>query len=147
MFCGQIQQIHQGIGNKPWALLGDFNSVRYTDEKVEGKQLSFSQLSSFNSFVDHCSLSDIRSFGNKWSWHNNSFGSKKIIGRLDTVLCNKNWIDTLPGSFYKYHSLAYSDHEPILLHFLPDQDAGPRPFRFFVYWMHLPGFQNVLSNA
>jgi len=57
MFCGQIlQQIHQGIGNKPWALLGDFNSVRYTDEKVEGKQISFSQLSSFNSFVDHCSL-------------------------------------------------------------------------------------------
>jgi len=102
-----------------------------------GKQLSFAQLSSFNNFIDNCSLSNIRRALIKWSWHNNSIGNNRILGRLDL----------LPESFYKYHSIASSDHAPILLHFLPDQEAGPKPFKFFNFWMELPNFQNTLNEA
>ena len=111
-------------------MLGDFNSARYTYEKVGGNQLSFTHLALFHNYIDHCSLSDIRSIGNKWSWHNNSIGINRILGRLDRVLCNQSWIALLSYSFNKYHSLASSDHAPITLHLLTVQDAGPKPSRF-----------------
>ena len=116
-------------------------------EKVRGRQLSIAQLSSFNRFIDQCSLSDIRSSGNKWSPHNSSFGSNRILGRLDRVLCNQHWIALLPESFYKYLSISTSDHTPILLHLLPNQDAGPKQFRFFNYWMELSDFHITLNRA
>ena len=50
-----LQQIHQSSGHKPWALLDDFNTARYTDEKVGGKQLSFANyIHSIDSLIiDH----------------------------------------------------------------------------------------------
>jgi len=128
-------------------VLGDFNSTRYTDEKVGGNQLSFANLASFNNFIDHCSLLDIRCLGNKWSWHNSSLSTNRILGRRDRVLCNQNWIALFPDSFYKYQSFASTDHAPITLHLLSDKDAGPKPFRFFHYWMQLPEFPSTLKKA
>jgi len=48
-------------------LIRDFNIAIYGDEKVGGKLLSIQQLQDFNSFIDNCSLGDIRNTGGKWS--------------------------------------------------------------------------------
>ena len=63
------------IQNWPWLVAGDFNTARYTSEKIGGKSLTFLQLSSFNNFIASCFLFDLSSVGNHWSW-NNSFGCR-----------------------------------------------------------------------
>jgi len=56
------------ISNAPWLLTGDFNTARFTNEKVGGKPLSYQQLSSFNDFVNVCSLLDLKSVGAIKAW-------------------------------------------------------------------------------
>lgn len=76
------------ITSSPWLISGDFNTARFTTEKVGGKALLFSQLSPFNDFISSCALSDLRSGGSTWTWNNKSIEAKRIAGRLDRVLCN-----------------------------------------------------------
>jgi len=67
--------IAANISHTPWMLVGDFNVVRYSDEKVGGRTLSIQQLQNFNDFTATCALKDIRHVGGKWTWHNKVTGS------------------------------------------------------------------------
>ena len=140
----ELQQIHQVIYNKAWALLGGFNSARYTDEKLGASSshlpsyLLSTTLLPLPSYLLSTTLLPTALYLILDVQIINGLGitiqcTKRIFGRLDRVLCNHNWIHLLPESFYKYKSLASSDHAPITLHLLPDQDARPKPFRFFNY--------------
>ena len=73
-------------------------------------------------------------------------GSTRIIGRLDRILCNQHCIDLMPDS-YEYQSLASSDHASMQLHLLAPSDSGPKPFRYFNYCIHCPGFKRVVEQA
>ena len=112
-------------------------------EKLGGKPLTFFNLAFF--CIDACMLTVLKHVGSHWSWHNNSDDSSTIIGRLDRTLVNHSWIDVLPDS-YEYQSLAYSDRAPMVLHLLKSSSLGPKPFRFFNYWMHCPGFKAMLQR-
>jgi len=39
----------------PWLLTGDFNTTRFTNEKVGGKQLTYQQLSMLTNVIGNCS--------------------------------------------------------------------------------------------
>jgi len=67
--------------------------------------------------------------------------------RLDNVLCNEAWINTLPESSYECQNQASSDHSPLWLQFYPGSKGGPKPFKFFNYWMNCPGFKDMLHNT
>ena len=69
-------------------VMGDFNIVGFTEEKIGGKAISTNKLRDFNDCLDCCSLSDMRSSGNSWSWHNKVQGYDRITGRQDKILCN-----------------------------------------------------------
>ena len=40
----ELETVHQQHGTLPWACIGDFNIVRYSDEKIGGRGLSYTQL-------------------------------------------------------------------------------------------------------
>ena len=128
-------------------MLGDFNTARYTDEKLRGKALSFANLTPFNDCINVCQLMDLKHVGFKWFWHNSNVGSGRIIGRFDRVLCNHNWIDSLAASYYEYHSFATSDHAPMALRLIATANSGPKPFRYFNYWANCEGFKEVITSA
>ena len=65
-----LTNIANGCLNVPWIVLGDFNTVRYTNEKEGGRQLSESQLQSFNDYIDTAALFNMKSVGNWLSWSN-----------------------------------------------------------------------------
>jgi len=46
-------------------------------------------------------------------------------------VCNEEWIDGLPGSFYQYLPNSTSDHSPMSLHLLTSFNSGTKPFRYF----------------
>jgi hypothetical protein len=70
------------------AILGYFNTGRYTDEKIGGKRLSLAQFKDFIECFIRCGLSDIRSSGGYWTWNNNTHGAQRISWRLDRMLAN-----------------------------------------------------------
>jgi len=109
--------------------------------------LSFNQFRDFNNCLASCSLTDIRSSRGLWTWKNKVVGSRRITGRLDTVVCNENWLDTLPGSFYQYIHHSSSDHSPMLLHLIPPPNSGPRTFGDFNYWASVEGFHQLVQTV
>jgi len=131
------------IQSSPRLLAGDFNTARFTDEKVGGKALSFQQLGPINDFITSCSLSDLRSVGSPWSWNNKSLDSGRIAVRLDRALCNTQWLATLPMSYYEYLPHSTGDHSPMQIHLIKRAGSGFIPFKFFNFWQTAEGFNSV----
>jgi len=51
------------VQDSPWVVAVDFNSARYSSEKVGGKALSLAQLKPFNDCISYCKLPDLNSTG------------------------------------------------------------------------------------
>ena len=143
----ELVDISVMINDSPWAVLGDFNSARFTSEKIGGRKLTMDMLRPFNECLDLCGLSDIRSFGGSLTWNNSSHGSGRIAGRLDRMLGNGKWIEILPNSYYIYLKASTSDHSPILLSLINKRLSFPKPFRYFNYWADCEGYQTTVSSA
>jgi len=47
--------------------MGDFNTARFSDEKIVGKPLTFAELTPFNNCITACELSDLKHMGSPWS--------------------------------------------------------------------------------
>jgi len=143
----ELSSIYQNHGHKPWAVIGDFNTVRFLDEKKGGNKLTYAKVESINKCIDDCSLSDIRSAGSFWSWHNSSMGAKRILVRLERVLCNDVWINIMLDSRYEYQHQATSDHAHIWMQINPGISGGPKPFKFFNSWVSCTGFKDILPKV
>ena len=50
------RSIYQNHGHKPWAVIGDFNTVRFLDEKKVGNKLTYAKVESINKCIDDLSL-------------------------------------------------------------------------------------------
>ena len=118
---------HLNNSNVPWILSGDFNTARFTNEKVRGRNLNSHQLSSFNDFITSCYLMDLRSVGSIWSWNNKNVDGTIIAGRLDRLLRNAQWIDTLPISYFEYLPHSCSEHSPMHIHLLKNNSKAYIP--------------------
>jgi len=59
--------------------LGLFLVIIMCDENIGGKPLTIQKLKDFNDCTAYFSLSDIRSNGNKWTWHNIVTRQKELL--------------------------------------------------------------------
>ncbi|XP_020249670.1 uncharacterized protein LOC109827119 [Asparagus officinalis] len=142
-----ISDIHKQYHTLPWLLVGDFNVCRFSSEKIGGTHLSVKKLQEFNDCIQICGLSDIKSTGSTWTWHNKQKGIHRIYGKLDRALGNSKLIDLFPQVFTEYKNTSSSDHTPAIIHLQPNVNSGPKPFKFFNYWMKCQGFSDVIKTA
>ncbi|KAK1309659.1 hypothetical protein QJS10_CPA08g00713 [Acorus calamus] len=120
-----ISQVVRGS----WTVGGDFNEVRNTHEKVGGRPLRATRLKRFNDCIEACNLMDIHSSGNTFSWSNKQ--DNQIMGRLDRILANNDWLLLHPKATVIYHPQGLSDHSAMHLILVPPFPSGPKPFKFF----------------
>ncbi|XP_020258784.1 uncharacterized protein LOC109835211 [Asparagus officinalis] len=139
-----IRDIYDKFKSMPWLLVGDFNVCRFTTEKIGGRHLTVKKLQDFNDCIQSCGLSDIKSTGSLWTWHNKQQGQGRIYGKLDRGLGNTKLFDQFPQAFIEYKSTSTSDHTLALLHLTPKLQSGPKPFRFFNFWMQCQGYEEIL---
>ena len=142
-----LTNIADGCLNVPWIVLGDFNTVPYTNEKVGGRQLSKSQLQSFNDYINTATLTDMKSVDNWLSWSNQGAANRKIMARLNRCLINQEWLIVYPDSLLEYDALLFSDHSLMYIHADKATLKGKKPFRFFDMWSTHPQFLDVIRSA
>ena len=70
----ELQNIQHSQDGIPWVAAGDFNVVRFSNEKIGGIDLSYNRLREFNECMNLCSLTDIRSTEGIWTWNNKGIG-------------------------------------------------------------------------
>ncbi|KAK6142914.1 hypothetical protein DH2020_023262 [Rehmannia glutinosa] len=99
--------------DSPWLLLGDFNTIKNPDEKLNGKPFTSKPVEEFHDTCAYLGLSEVQSMGCYFTWTNNT-----IWCRLDRALINSAWSNSnwrcsadihVPGNV--------SDHSPIVVSF------------------------------
>ncbi|KAJ8419624.1 hypothetical protein Cgig2_007643 [Carnegiea gigantea] len=119
--------------NEAWCVLGDFNSMLYSGDRIGGNPIQDHEVKSFTECIHSCGLQELPSKGSYFSWTN-----KTIWSRIDRAFVN-----TLYQVLYMSHSL--SDHTPLLLHLI----NSPKPrkaFHFCEMWTRDPSFQTIIHN-
>ncbi|XP_020259351.1 uncharacterized protein LOC109835749 [Asparagus officinalis] len=142
-----IRNISAQLNNLPWLLVGDFNVCRFTSEKIGGIKLNAKKLKEFNDCLQICGLSDIKSTGSSWTWHNNQEGIGRIYGKLDRALGNSKLFDKFPQAYIEYKCTSSSDHTPTVVQLVPLTHTGPKPFKFFNFWTQCKGYEEVVNKV
>ncbi|XP_057452341.1 uncharacterized protein LOC130744170 [Lotus japonicus] len=117
-----------------WCLLGDFNAVRYAEERRGVAEVQPSQrreMSEFNVFIGTMELMDIPLAGRKFTWRR---PNNQAQSRIDRFLISKEWCDAWPNFSQLVLNRDISDHSPLLLR-QAFHDWGPKPFRVLNCWL------------
>eukprot|EP00268_Persea_americana_P005851 TRINITY_DN12021_c0_g3_i1.p1 TRINITY_DN12021_c0_g3~~TRINITY_DN12021_c0_g3_i1.p1 ORF type:complete len:434 (+),score=46.51 TRINITY_DN12021_c0_g3_i1:1707-3008(+) len=126
-------------------LAGDFNTIRWTHEKIGGASPRPSGLIEFNDCIQEVGLIDLKLSGSPFTWSKSSMGESRTECKLDRALVNA---PCMSSNLFKGEVLlpGLSDHSPILL-MLNDSIHVRSPFRYFNYLVKMPGFSTIVKQT
>ena len=92
-------------------------------------------------------LIDFKPKKGRYTWSNNRIGSANISARLDRFLLQSSFLTENKIISSSILPKLSSDHKPILLQFIDDEDIGPIPFKFSPLWIDKEGFLDTVGNS
>ncbi|KAJ0454037.1 putative RNA-directed DNA polymerase [Helianthus annuus] len=125
-----------------WVVLGDFNAVRFREEK-KNCEFKVTCASNFNSFIFEAGLLEYNMRGRKFTY-SSSIGNKH--SKLDRFLVNAEFFNKWPDASVEAVSTFLSDHCSLIMK-TAAENFGPRPFRIFDSWFDKSGFSEVVSKV
>ena len=72
----------------PWCIIGDFNVIASTQEKLGGRAYNISKSLEFISIIEACGLVDMGYTGQDYTWCNHRKDGARIWKRLDRGMTN-----------------------------------------------------------
>ncbi|XP_060968321.1 uncharacterized protein LOC133035897 [Cannabis sativa] len=130
-----------------WVLTGDLSCICSQEEKVEGRNVSFSDIKWLRDFMDNTGSVDLQFIGNKFTWQNNRFSGGLIRERLDRALCSPEWLLEYASAGVRNLPISISDHAPIILDTHMFIARGFIPFRFFEALSWEDSCKQVIASA
>ena len=127
---------------QPWCIFGDFNVVRFPNERLGCNRLSAAMVD-FSNFIEDLNLVDLPLHGGSYTWCNGS--SNPSMSRIDRVLVSADWEEHYPDVIQKLLPRPISDHTPILLE-VGGMVRGKRAFKFENMWLKDPDFVNKVCG-
>ncbi|XVE88638.1 hypothetical protein DITRI_Ditri19aG0085600 [Diplodiscus trichospermus] len=140
-FWEELTQILGNI-NVHWCQ-GDFNVVRCVEKKL-GVSYNQVAMQQFSEFIDNLRLVDLPLLGGRYTWCNNR--SEPTFCKFDRFLLDPKFLAKFPSLVQKTWPRSLSDHHPISLR-EEVMNWGPRPFKFFNFWMEEPGFKEMVKKG
>jgi hypothetical protein len=137
----------RGFGEGCWCVMGDFNSVRDSDERRGVGQnhlgASSSEMVLFDAFINNLEMVDLPLVGRNFTWfHPNGVS----MSRLDRILISPSWFDIWGEPNVWVLNRDVADHCPLVLRY-NNFDWGPKPFRFNNFLLLNKDFKEVVSKA
>jgi hypothetical protein len=133
----------QSLGAKRVCVCGDFNAVRFLDERRSSRIGSHhSDHIPFSRFIDDTFLIDLPLNGHKFTWYK---GGGITMSRLDRFLLSEEWCLSWPNCTQTAQLRGISDHCPLILSANED-NWGPRPLRMLKCWREVPGYQTFVRD-
>ncbi|KAJ1408678.1 Endonuclease/exonuclease/phosphatase, partial [Sesbania bispinosa] len=127
MLWDELISFHSFV-HHPWIVLGDFNSILFSSEKIGGSSEPLSRDSvRFHEVLNACQLMDGGFTGEPFTW---KMGSLKQ--RLDRALFNLDWRMMFEEAIMGHLPFFGSDHCPLLLSLNPSSSVNRkrRPLDF-----------------
>ncbi|KAJ9697075.1 hypothetical protein PVL29_009023 [Vitis rotundifolia] len=132
----------KGLWADPWCVGGDFNLVRYPEERSRGDGLTAS-MRRFSEVIEELELRDFPLRGGPFTWRGGL--NNQSQSRLDRFLVTDSWDSHFNGAVQGTLPRPVSDHFPILLEG-GGLKRGPSPFRFENMWLEKEGFKDKIKK-
>ncbi|XP_022003603.1 uncharacterized protein LOC110901056 [Helianthus annuus] len=125
-----------------WVALGDFNEVRWPEERVNSR---FDQASAacFNEFIDQCGFLEYQMTGGNFTYISDNEEIK--LSKLDRILVCDGFMSRWPFASLAALRKGVSDHCPVSLSCV-DYDFGPSPFKFFNSWIGQEKLDRIVAD-
>ena len=110
----EIKEKRESSDTKRWCLVGDFNCVRRSSERMGVGESGYgrSEREEFNAFIKDIELEDVSLIRRKFTRYRSN---GRANCRIDRVLVSKKWLDVWQGCSHYILPRSVSDHFPILL--------------------------------
>ncbi|XP_074266232.1 uncharacterized protein LOC141588700 [Silene latifolia] len=125
----------------PWVVMGDFNILRYSHEKIGNLPAHLPDMLDFNNCLSSCGLDDMQGTENDFTWFNKQDPSTRVYSKLDRILVNGDWLLTFTQTAAQFLPPGVSDHCPAFIDFPWDPD--PRSdLNSLICWIDHPDFHH-----
>ncbi|XP_026456778.1 uncharacterized protein LOC113357549 [Papaver somniferum] len=133
--------------SRPWVLLGDFNFIFVSSDKVRGFPIMPYDYEGFARCSQLSQLLDISFTGCFYNWTNCQQDGVIIRYKLDRVMVNMDWIQQFQMSKAEFLLPGISDHSPAIVSICENKKHGPPPFRFYNFLYEEEDFLGVARVA
>lgn len=141
-FFTELRLIHS-YGIAAWLLTGDFNLIRYRQEKI-GPSFNIALSNRFNSLISTLQLLEISLYDRKFTWSKSINSTSQAL--LDRVFCSVEWVSHYPAHNLTSLPRFMSDHNPLLLQTSAPIFNSTAPIRFERTWLAQEGFIALLTS-
>ncbi|XP_022040503.2 uncharacterized protein LOC110943055 [Helianthus annuus] len=131
--------------DKPWVVMGDFNSVLNFDDALYGTSKQTIGMREFNDCVQQAELMDINAHGLQYTWNQKPKSGVGLLKKIDRIMGNVNFLDQFPSAYAMFHPFRVSDHTPCILKGLGSNVHRPRPFKFPNFIASKPEFKEAVQ--
>lgn len=97
----------------PFLLIGNFNCILNTNERIGGSQRLNSYILNFQSFISNARLKEIPSKVCYFTWNNNQ-DPGRVWSKLDRAFYNYALFNMFPSAFVDVLPIFGSDNSPIV---------------------------------
>ncbi|GJU66584.1 protein LAZ1, partial [Tanacetum coccineum] len=125
--------------------MGDFNVTLNIEDSFAGSSLMNVGMCDFKDCVKRIEVIDINSFGLHFTWNQKPKGRNGILKKLDRIMGNMEFVDMFPGAYALFQPYRISDHSPAVLKLPSLSGSKPKPFKFYNFIAHKPGFLEVVA--
>ncbi|XP_026459483.1 uncharacterized protein LOC113360158 [Papaver somniferum] len=130
----------------PLLLVGEFNSILFPHEKVDGIVTSNNYLYFWNCTQDSF-LFDLAYSGCFHTWKNGHTDDNRILSKLDRAMVNMEWVTRFSDSKAVFLEAGISDHSSMVVSIFEDRVHGPPPFKFYNFMTEEPDFLNLVREV
>ncbi|KAK9740476.1 hypothetical protein RND81_03G038500 [Saponaria officinalis] len=116
--------------NEPTLLIGDFNQVEFSWDKMSQKHGRIDGAEVFNEWRRSVEQVEIPFKGPQFTWCNNREGGQRVYERLDKAYVTKDWLSLWPNTGVKHFPIQLSDHAPIEVDTCLLDHKVSRPYKF-----------------
>ncbi|GJZ31367.1 hypothetical protein Tco_0576414 [Tanacetum coccineum] len=134
------------VRDRPWCLLGDFNSTLYLDETTTGTSRIDIAMREFKECVDDIEVMDVQNSGLQFTWSQKPKGYDGILKKLDRIMSNQEFLTSFVGAHAIFKPYRISDHSPSILSIPLSVKSKPKPFKFYNIITKHERFLNIVKD-
>jgi len=115
--------------------MGDFNAIHNQSDRLGGSTTWAGTMDRLDTCIREAKVDDLRYSGMHYTW-SNQCPENLIMRKLDRVLFNEKWNMNFPLSEARFLPSGMSDHSPMVVKVIGNDQNIKKPFRFFDPWMY-----------
>ncbi|KAL3514108.1 hypothetical protein ACH5RR_026825 [Cinchona calisaya] len=125
-----LSVVKNNLQGRPWIILGDFNSIRCSAERLGNVDFDDQGMEDFNECIDVLDIVEHHAKGYYYTWCNKRDGGNRLYSKIDRVLVNNNWLNEYPYVKVEILDPSISDHCPLFVQIKENISFGPKSFKF-----------------